>query len=57
MDGLAAARSLKEMLTYVAAMKQGGSLSSDEWLDTCLKHQLTLEQKIASCTGSSVAQA
>ena len=57
MDGLAAARSVKEMLTYMAAIKQGGSLSGDEWLETSLKHQLTLEQNIASCTGFTVSQA
>ena len=57
MDGQAAARSIKEMLAYLAAIKAGGNLKDDEWLKTCLKHQVILEQQIAGCTGITLSQA
>ena len=57
MDGLAAAKSIRDTLASMAAIKEGASFSGDEWLETSLKHQLTLEQKIASCTGFTVSQA
>ena len=57
MDGLAAAKSIKDTLAYMAVIKEGASFSGDEWLETSLKHQLTLEQNIASCTGFTVSQA
>ena len=57
MDGQAVARSTTEMLTYLAAIKAGGNLPGDEWLETCLQHQVTLEQNIASCTGFTLSQA
>ena len=57
MDGQAAARSIKGMLAYLAAIKAGGNLKDDEWLKTCLKHQVILEQQIAGCTGITLSQA
>ena len=32
-------------------------MSHNEWLETCLQHQVTLEQNIASCTGITLSQA
>ena len=57
MDGQVVARSITDMLTYLAAIKAGGNLPGDEWLETCLQHQVTLEQHIAGCTGISLSQA
>ena len=34
MDGQAVARSITEMLTHLAAIKAGGNLQEDEWLET-----------------------
>ena len=39
MDGQVVARSITEMLTYLAAIKAGGNLQEDEWLETSLQHQ------------------
>ena len=55
MDGQVVTKSITDVLTDLASMK--AHLSSDEWEETCLQHQVTLEQNIASCTGFTLPQA
>ena len=54
MDGEVATRFIRDMLTQLVSIKEG--MPQNEWLETCLQHQVTLEENIATCTGFTLPQ-
>ena len=54
MDGQVATRFIRDMLTQLGSIKEG--MPQNEWLETCLQHQVTLEENIATCTGFTLPQ-